>query len=390
MLLSWIIYLTVLASSVAFFILYKDTLAFALLLLIAAIPFVMLVIGLITRLMVRISVRLDQTVVTAGEKAHLIITVKNFSPFNTSAVPISGSCQNAFFNNFDELSFAVWAGPFSVKSFDFEIASSHCGDVELYLKRARISDLINLFHFNIRLKKQLTLSVVPKTVALENELSQNFYRMSDSDVFSKSKPGDDPSEVFNIRDFIGGDRLNRIHWKLSTKQEHYMVKDYSLPISENVLILPEFLCTDANGVDAVDTVLELTWSLSQMLLERQIMHSIAWFNCKIRAVQTANISSVEDLYTAIGSIYHTARYYSMAYLANLDPEQQNNASHIVYISPRVTENVCNEIETTGNKMINYTVISVEESNSLPNTASDLNLVRVQPGKVQDGLAGVVL
>lgn len=46
----------------------------------------------------------------------------------------------------------------------------------------------------------------------------------DSDRFSLYKKGDDPSEIFDIRDFKDGDRFQQIHWKLSSKTGHYMVK----------------------------------------------------------------------------------------------------------------------------------------------------------------------
>ena len=37
----------------------------------------------------------------------------------------------------------------------------------------------------------------------------------ESDSYSTIKGGDDPSEVFAIREYREGDRLQRIHWKLS-------------------------------------------------------------------------------------------------------------------------------------------------------------------------------
>ncbi len=38
-----------------------------------------------------------------------------------------------------------------------------------------------------------------------------------------------PPRSFDIRDFKDGDRIQQIHWKLSSKAGHYMVKDRESP-----------------------------------------------------------------------------------------------------------------------------------------------------------------
>ena len=53
---------------------------------------------------------------------------------------------------------------------------------------------------------------------------------ADSDRFSTYKKGDDPSEIFDIREYADGDKIQRIHWKLSSKTGDLMVKEGSLPL----------------------------------------------------------------------------------------------------------------------------------------------------------------
>ena len=59
----------------------------------------------------------------------------------------------------------------------------------------------------------------------------------EGDKYSPHKPGDDPTELFGLRPYREGDRLSRIHWKLSQKTGQTLVKELGLPVSERVLFL---------------------------------------------------------------------------------------------------------------------------------------------------------
>ena len=94
----------------------------------------------------------------------------------------------------------------------------------------------------------------------------------DSDIFSKEKPGDDPSELFDIRPYREGDQLSRIHFKLSSKYEETMVKEMSLPISVGTLLLLE-----QNGSPSEnERLLDITASLSFSLTQQNFHHRICW------------------------------------------------------------------------------------------------------------------
>ena len=48
--------------------------------------------------------------------------------------------------------------------------------------------------------------------------------------FSEEVSGDDPSELFALRDYQPGDRMARIHWKLSARKGEWYVKEFSRPV----------------------------------------------------------------------------------------------------------------------------------------------------------------
>ena len=55
-------------------------------------------------------------------------------------------------------------------------------------------------------------------------------------VYSDEESGDDPSQIFEIRDYRPGDKMQKIHWKLSAKSDSLIVKEYSEPVGFAIVI----------------------------------------------------------------------------------------------------------------------------------------------------------
>ena len=51
--------------------------------------------------------------------------------------------------------------------------------------------------------------------------------------------GSDPTETFQIREYVPGDSLRQIHWKLSAKAGRYMVRDAAKPVDHRLTIYVE-------------------------------------------------------------------------------------------------------------------------------------------------------
>ena len=59
----------------------------------------------------------------------------------------------------------------------------------------------------------------------------------DGQRYSLRRPGSDPTELFGLREYQPGDRLNRVDWKLSQKTGAILVREGSLPVSDRVVLL---------------------------------------------------------------------------------------------------------------------------------------------------------
>lgn len=391
MLKNKLIYLSVIAASGAFFILYRDRLALILFLALLIFTFFLFLSALIMRIFVRVSVDCKQKVVFSENKVVVDVSINNYSFLPVTQVFINAKYKNNLLSNFDKSRMSFFANPFSKNKYEMELYSKHYGNIQIYFNNAVVTDYFGVFSFKIKLNKEFTLSFMPKRYEIDANLRQNMYSLSEATTYSKHKPGDDPSEVFAIREYLEGDKLNRIHWKLSSKQEKFMVKDYSLPFSETVLIYPELVFKTESDIFLIDSALEVLFSLSNTFIEKGTEHYIGWYNSDVNAISVQKVDSVDDLYAIMGAIFSN-EYYSEPKVMNIDNDDIRDISHFVYISPNLTDSQCEALNRVRSGYALYTAINVVENREdvASINADDINILTVAENKVYDSLNGPVL
>ena len=137
------------------------------------------------------------------------------------------------------------------------------------------------------------------SIALDKIVLYDFLRLS---RFRVSK-----SSIVYDKD---GDRMSRVHWKLTAKQDKLMVKDYSLPLCDGCLLLTDTYTDRSNskGASLYDTVIETAVSLSTLMLNENMRHRIAFFNESTAELCELPVYSDEDFFPASSS---AARFGSM-------------------------------------------------------------------------------
>lgn len=165
------------------------------------------------------------------------------------------------------------------------LTSQFCGLLSCRILELRIYDFLGLFYLRKRADTEkgarafpsayLTIPVFPRRHALPQFaeiLHQREETESLEERYSPNQGGDDPTEILEIRAFRDGDRLSRIHWKLSGKMDEPMVKQYGQPIANRPLILLEL-----NGEqEELDGLLDTAASIGQQLSQEENPYLFQW------------------------------------------------------------------------------------------------------------------
>lgn len=176
------------------------------------------------------------------------------------------------------------------------------GNYEVQLRCMRIYDMTGLLHVDLRARSMGQVQVLPRLHDVAVRLTsaiQNFY--GESDVYDEHSPGYDNSELFQVREYRAGDRLQNVHWKLTAKQDEIMVKEHSLPKACPVLLFlnyrPRFGRKERLRLLSF---LEVAASLSFSIMDAGCPHYVVWYDAVEKDVMRLRIDEEESLFYFLG------------------------------------------------------------------------------------------
>lgn len=233
-----------------------------------------------------------------------------------------------------------------------DIQPECCGSIKLTVKKLIVSDYFRLLDVGKKLNYSTEILVLPRLLPANLEVVSNFrYFIGDSDVYADDRAGDDPSQVFEIRNYRPGDKMQKIHWKLSAKSEDLIVRDYSEPVGYAIVLFVNFY-RESGRADAVlkDAAAEAAASLSWTLTGLEYSHIVSWIDDKGRVVRF-KISDFDDIYEMLarllkapvhtfsrppqklyGEKYGTASYHTLIEI-NMTPEIRKQGVTAAVLEP---------------------------------------------------------
>lgn len=182
-------------------------------------------------------------------------------------------------------------------SYDYTIVINDYGSYEISIQKLRVYDLTGLFYIHKKVKKKGTVQVLPdmREIGIHiTEAARNFF--GDSDVYDDFRPGDDHSELFQIRPFQNGDKIQSIHWKLSAKMDDLLVKDDSLPKACPVVFLLDYQKERQRSAQRVNAYLVILASISFSMMDAGCPHYAAWYSGERKDIVRVRVDDEESLY----------------------------------------------------------------------------------------------
>ena len=157
------------------------------------------------------------------------------------------------------------------------VTSAHCGTLRIQAK-ACVEDLFGLWRSPELPCPEEFVAVRPSLFLPRVELTENTTVISDSERYSRTKPGNDPSESFAVREYLPGDPIRQIHWKLSQKTDTLMLRELGLPVVNQTLLVFRNVLAPGESVppETADALAEVFLSVSRSLLIGECAHTAAF------------------------------------------------------------------------------------------------------------------
>lgn len=301
MILTKILFICLIFICIAFYILYLWDFAFVLMIIMIALPIIMFVTTYMTKRMMKIDFAVKDKLVPKNQSFPVQLCITNRSIFPIGKAEAHIEYYNVFNNQITNFELHLPIQPMNSQRVTFQLTSRFCGIIKIRTSYISLYDPLRLFRFKTGKNIHTEIAVIPEGHEIGGTVNYTDRINEESNTFSEYRPGDDPSEVFDLREYVPGDKINRIHWKLSSKKDEFIVKEYSLPVDVPCSLFLNLKCYEDNDytLPVFDTLVETLISISQFLIENERVHSIIYFSAKERRFVERDITGPEKLTAAV-------------------------------------------------------------------------------------------
>lgn len=186
----------------------------------------------------------------------------------------------------------------------FHLTSAYCGILSFGIEKIRVSDYFGIFHREgMYQKRKKELPVLP---------DKNTEQLSlDIKELEGQKMGEDWQDNYEIRPFMQGDTIHRIHWKMSARIGDMLVREYEQEIEKRTLILLD-LQNDEPTLEREkwDKFIEKTAALSEWLLMQGETHDVCWYEKETADFIKMNVGREEQLLYMLSALLRARVYKS--------------------------------------------------------------------------------
>lgn len=285
-----ILYVLALAAALLFQIFYDRYLARFVLVCVVSLPILSLLLALPGALCLRLQLSGSGTECRRGEARQWRLEVKRpvFLPMPRLTLRL---CFHNDLTGWTEKR-RVICSDLSDKKQVFTVQADHCGRVNCQVTRARLLDCLGVFAIPVRLPVPAAVLVLP-VPTLSVELPD--LGLMDAPVAAQGNQRI-PNGDYELRDYRPGDPLRAVHWKLSSKRDELVVREWQGTCSPRVI-----LAVDRFGdPERLDQVMDRFFALSAELLAQDRPHLVRWEGES--KVCTASVSDRESLLACMGKM----------------------------------------------------------------------------------------
>lgn len=394
------LYIVLMIVTLLFYILYNGPISFYLFFFFLVLPVFTFAGLLIASKRTRITFKSDSRVYPKGHDSPFMLRLENRSPFIIPSAVVFVRYINSLTGKGTVIKIVTPIYANNVQLLRLSVTSDHYGSIGARIEKVKIYDMLRLSRMklwknNIQ-KEPVSVTFIPDYIPLENNVMNYSDLGLESSEYSKHRSGDDPSEIFDIHEYIEGDRISRIHWKLTAKSEKTYVKDFSLPISNSICLAANVFSSSGinDELERYDAVVEAFFAISSYLSDNSIPHSMVWFDQKDKKAHSVASDEVEEDTTVIRSFLSNAvsrDNHAVLYDYLLNAAENIRFGHFIYITNSFDDKAA-ELLTSSGISIRYTVLYAgKNGESMTNGAYDnIDIINIQSSRIEQSVSELLL
>ena len=171
----------------------------------------------------------------------------------------------------------------------FALLSPACGCVMLELRHLDVQDMFGLKKRVLRMDATESVCVFPEPRTLQPVRDSG---QGEPEEDMKVRRMGEPVDC-DVRPYIPGDPVRRIHWKLTEKADEVLIRESGGELREEPVLLLETMLQSAPETDALNRTVQGLFAVSLGMVEQGIEHRVCWHDPDI-GLRERRIAGRED------------------------------------------------------------------------------------------------
>lgn len=249
----------------------------------------------------------EQDAVACGDSVCLEFHIINPLWYAALDSRILLQIKNIFFDTGDEITVSMPVRMHGDSVLRLPVQVTDPGRFRLSCGQFVIQDMLGMVCYPVNTAASCEFCVYPREREGEQAEVAGLLAGAAESEESHSK-GSDFAELSDIREYIPGDRIRDIHWKLSAKQDILMVKERIAMAGSEMVILLSLSSSKAQ----VQEVLETVYGLGKALMRNQLPVRLLCWNQRQFAFEEFCCGTPPELLAAFGEIFRTSLYQRLS------------------------------------------------------------------------------
>lgn len=246
---------------------------------------------------VRIANRMEA--VEQGEQLPFWVEVTNGTAF-PAAVQAVCSSRYAAERKRRKKTYRIYVdGKSSVKQ-ECMLTAERCGRLEFDIRKIKVYDCWGFFSVPKKIGQKESVTIMPKLCPLNLFISSRTkWFPIDGESYAQDRSGDDNAEIYEVREYRAGDRMQKVHWKLSAKEEELYIKEFSYPLGAAVVFLLEGNTGGRKKALESSQFLTAVVSVAFAFLEKRCPYYMVWREKNGGETKRRLVREEEDFYEVV-------------------------------------------------------------------------------------------
>ena len=306
---SRLIYLAIIIAAFIFSQALYESVSYMTLIIVLALPVISVLLAVFSFPLLNVKIAINNNSIFRYSYFIVKISLISHSPFVSPTFKINCSMPDDEGAYMEKVTFISNMSAGRGGSIDYPRFFANRGKYCLSIDSIEYFDFLKLIKFKKKYNKAIFITVKPCDIELQLPVSSELQRQENS-MISGMTPVASGGDMFAVRDYIFGDSMRNVHWKLSAKSEDIVVKTFAENIYDQAIVISDLSSYYENEFLAksmTDCVIEATLSAVNDYSKSSVRFSLIY-----------NLGKDENKYLTITS-----------------PADSNNAKNSIMMSPMV-------------------------------------------------------